>query len=212
VLSPAEERVTNFDPANAAPKTETTSLSAITPPQPLSSTVAESSLPVAQSVKKLPPAEERVTNFEPVQTVPKLETKSPSAIAPLPPMSPTIVEQLPTVAPSAVAHTPADLHYSDPEIAALMRRGDAFLTSGDITSARLFYERAADAGSGLAALQLGATFDPVILGHASARFIADPAQALSWYRRARDLGMVEAEQRIKHFETPSLSEQDTRPH
>jgi len=42
--------------------------------------------------------------------------------------------------------------------------------------------------------------------------IADPAQALSWYRRARDLGMVEAEQRIKRFERPSLGEQDNRSH
>jgi len=31
--------------------------------------------------------------------------------------------------------------------------------------------------------------------------IADRAQALSWYRRASKLGMVEAEQRIKRFET-----------
>jgi len=95
-----------------------------------------------------------------------------------------------TVSEESSTLRPADLHSSDAEIAALLRRGDAFLTSGDITSARLFYERAAEAGSGPAALLLGATFDP--------------AQALTWYRRARDLGMVEAEQQIKRFETPSL--------
>jgi TPR repeat protein len=89
-----------------------------------------------------------------------------------------------------------------------VRRGDAFLTSGDITSARLFYERAADAGSGRAALQLGATFDPIILGYVRARSgLADPAQALLWYRRARDLGMVEAEERIKRVES-TISAQD----
>jgi hypothetical protein len=49
------------------------------------------------------------------------------------------------------------------EIAALLGRGDAFLSAGDITSARLFYERAADAGYGLAALQLGATFGSLFL-------------------------------------------------
>jgi len=69
---------------------------------------------------------------------------------------------------------------------------------------------AADAGSWLAALQVGATFDPVILGHVGVRAgITDPAQALSWYRRARDLGMVEAEQRIKRF-TPSFGALDNR--
>jgi TPR repeat protein len=92
-----------------------------------------------------------------------------------------------------------------------MRRGDAFLASGDITSARLFYERAAGAGSGRAALQLGATFDPVILGRLGTLLVlANPAQALAWYRRASGLGMPEAEQRIKSFEARSVSGQDSQ--
>ncbi len=162
---------------------------------------------VSEEGSMLRPAEERVTNFEPPQAAPKTETRSASATTPPPPLSSSVADSPPPVASSAMAHPPANLHSSDAEIAALVGRGDAFLTSGDITSARLFYERAADAGSGPAALQLGATFDPVILGHAGARgVIADPAQALSWYRRARDLGIVAAEQRIKRFETPSLGE------
>ena len=44
--------------------------------------------------------------------------------------------------------------FSAAEIAALLARGDALLSSGDITSARLFYQRAADAGAGLAAVRL----------------------------------------------------------
>jgi TPR repeat protein len=84
---------------------------------------------------------------------------------------------------------------------ALLARGNEFLSAGDITSARLYYERAADAGNGLAALQLGATFDPVTLGRAGTRAVTvDPAKALSWYRRARALGMSEADQRIKSLE------------
>ena len=76
------------------------------------------------------------------------------------------------------------------EIAALMARGDSFLGAGDIASARLFYERAADAGDGPAALRLGATFDPDFLDRAGMRssIRADPEQAASWYRRARELG------------------------
>jgi TPR repeat protein len=94
----------------------------------------------------------------------------------------------------------------------LLARGDAFLGTGDITSARLFYERAADAESGLAALRLGATFDPVLSGRASLRgATADPAQALSWYRRARELGVSEAEQRIKGLDARSLGDPYTRP-
>src|SRR5262249_17307694 len=141
------------------------------------------------------------------QDGPRADKRSASLSNSPPPVSPNVVESPATVA----AHAPADLHSSAAEIAALVRRGDGFLTSGDITSARLFYERAADAGSGRAAMQLGATFDPVILGYVRARSgLADPAQALSWYRRARDLGMLEADQRIKQFETPSFGKPDNR--
>jgi hypothetical protein len=168
---------------------------------------------VSEGVSMLSPAEERLTNFDAAYAAPKTGTTAPFAPTPPQPLSSTVVESPAPVALSFMAHPPADLRSSDAEIAALLRRGDAFLTSGDITSARLFYERAADAGSGPAALQLGATFDPVILGHVGARAgILDPAQALLWYRRARDLGTVEADKRIKRFETPSLGEQDSRSH
>ena len=71
----------------------------------------------------------------------------------------------------------------------LVARGDGFLSAGDIASARPFYERAADAGDGPAALRLGATFDPAFLGRVGVRGIpGDPDQASSWYRRARELG------------------------
>ena len=148
--------------------------------------------------------EEGLTNSEAIQAAPKTDTRSESP----PPVSPTIAGRSATL----VAHPPAELHSSAAEIAALVRRGDAFLTSGDITSARLFYERAADAGNGRAALQLGATFDPVILGDVHARSgFADPAQALLWYRRARDLGMLEAEQEIKRIETSTLAAGQSAP-
>ena len=96
------------------------------------------------------------------------------------------------------ARSEPERHLSSAEIAALVARGDAFLSAGDIASARLFYERAADAGNGGAALRLGATFDPNFLGRAGVRGNqGDPAQAESWYRRARDLGDAGASERLK---------------
>src|SRR5208282_1179748 len=72
------------------------------------------------------------------------------------------------------------------EIAALVARGDAFFDIGDITSARLFYERAADAGDGQAALKLGKSFDPGSLAFGRSHGVrGDPGMAASWYRRAR---------------------------
>ena len=90
------------------------------------------------------------------------------------------------------------------EIAALRARGDSLLGVGDITSARLFYERASDAGDGRAALRLGATYDPGFLDRVHLPHQhGDVAQALSWYRRARDLGETEAERWIQGLETKS---------
>jgi len=92
-------------------------------------------------------------------------------------------------------------------------RGDRFLSAGDIVSARLFYERAADAGDGSAALRLGATFDPGFLGRAGVRgTIGDPAQASSWYHRARDLGNAAAGDRLKTLEQQRLAEPNPPAH
>jgi TPR repeat protein len=86
----------------------------------------------------------------------------------------------------------------------------ARLSARDIASARLYYERAAEAGDRQAALQLGASFDPMILDRPGLRGVTgDPAQALSWYRRDRELGMAEAEPRIKSLEDPALGQADT---
>jgi TPR repeat protein len=104
-------------------------------------------------------------------------------------------------APSPPVQSPVGQHPSTAEIAALVTRGDAFLSAGDFASARLFYERAADAGDSAAALRLGATFDPNFLGRVGIRGNpGDPAQAASWYRRARDLGDAAAAERLKNLE------------
>jgi hypothetical protein len=87
------------------------------------------------------------------------------------------------------------------ELAALLARGDVLFSKGDLLAARLFYERAADGGDGQAALKLGETFDPVFLDQAHLRGArGDWSMALAWYRRARDLGVAEAEILLKSLE------------
>ncbi len=88
------------------------------------------------------------------------------------------------------------------DVAGLLARGDGYLGKGDVTSARLFYERAADAGSGQAAMRLGATFDPNFLGRAHlVGTRGDQATADMWYGRARGLGTAEATREPKSRET-----------
>jgi TPR repeat protein len=85
----------------------------------------------------------------------------------------------------------------------LLKHGDGFLQIGDIASARLFYERAAIAGSGRAALLLGATFDPAFLERTGLRNLkGDVATARSWYSRALDLGLADAKRQVNSLETP----------
>ena len=70
-------------------------------------------------------------------------------------------------------------------------RGDELLIRGDIASARLFYQWAAERGNPIAAVRLGGTYDPKILIRAGiTRFPGNPAIAEFWYKRAGDLGRV----------------------
>jgi TPR repeat protein len=81
-------------------------------------------------------------------------------------------------------------------------RGDALFATGDVASARLLYEFAADSGEARAAVRLGETFDPVFLGNPRLRGVSgDLGMALFWYRRARDLGATEVELRLKALES-----------
>jgi hypothetical protein len=114
-------------------------------------------------------------------------------------------------APSAPAHRRGGPGLSATEVGALVERGNAFFSSRDVSSARLYYERAAEAGDGQAALQLGASFDPDLLERAGVRgVVGDPAQALFWYRTARALAKPETEPRIKSLETRLSGDADTR--
>ena len=88
----------------------------------------------------------------------------------------------------AAARLPAD------ELAALLARGDTLFGNRDITSARLFYERAAEGGDAQAALRLGETYDAAFLVKAGLRGVRDdPAAAARWYWRAHALGAADAE-------------------
>ena len=81
---------------------------------------------------------------------------------------------------------------------AMIERGRLLARHGDIASARLLFERAADAGSGRAALLMGETYDPEIL--AGMRVMGargDLAKARQWYTRASELGMTVAAERLR---------------
>jgi hypothetical protein len=165
-------------------------------PQPNASAAAPAA-PTPQA--PAPPVQFPPVQFPPARSPPVQSPPVQSPPAQFPPAQ-SRPAQPPAAQPPA-AQPPAGQRLSSAEIATLVARGDRFLSAGDIASARLFYERAADAGDSAAALRLGATFDPGFLSRAGIRGKpGDPAQAASWYRRARDLGDAAAAERLKDLE------------
>ena len=81
----------------------------------------------------------------------------------------------------------------NPENAALMEKGQVLMRSGDIASARLLFQRLANAGIADAALALAATYDPRYLAQHNLIGVAgDQTKAHNWYQRASELGSTEA--------------------
>ena len=86
------------------------------------------------------------------------------------------------------------------ELAGLLKRARSLLAVGDIASARLLLERAADAQESEAALMLGTTYDPAVIGNQDMRSITpDPAMARQWYQKAAALGSTDARQRLSEL-------------
>ena len=143
-------------------------------------------------------------------SVPTREATAPSTQIPTTPFEPSPPQPIKTSgsAPAEPARTPepdtAARHLRTEDVAAVRARGDVLLSTGDVTSSRLYYERAVAAGDAQAAIRLGATYDPVFLSQALLRNVrADRAIALAWYRRARDLGAAEAETLLRSIEAKS---------
>ncbi|OKO71215.1 hypothetical protein AC629_39520 [Bradyrhizobium sp. NAS80.1] len=127
-----------------------------------------------------------------------LQTQPPAA-APLPQM-PAPFDTTPAPAPAKPASLPART-LDAATLASLMTRARSVMAIGDITSARLLLERAANAQDATAAFLLGQTFDPAVLGTQDIRSInADPATARDWYQKAAQLGSAEARQRLTQLQ------------
>jgi TPR repeat protein len=84
------------------------------------------------------------------------------------------------------------------EIKQVVERADRLLGRGDVVSARSLYERAAEMGSGQAALALGSTFDPNRLWSLGVfGMVGNKERARHWYLRADQLGHPEARARLR---------------
>jgi hypothetical protein len=85
---------------------------------------------------------------------------------------------------------------------ALMERGRDLLRNGDVASAQLVFRRLAEAGKADAALALATTYDPrYLVEHNLVGIVGDEAKARAWYRRAKELGSMEADRFLQPTNT-----------
>jgi TPR repeat protein len=82
----------------------------------------------------------------------------------------------------------------------LHEKGIEQLERGNVFAARRFFARAAEAGFAQSAVALAATFDPDELAKLNVVGLEpDIGAARKWYERARELGAVEAADRLRHL-------------
>jgi hypothetical protein len=122
----------------------------------------------------------------------------PERILPDPPARTTVT--LPPAALSSVKKTPPAALPDEERARAerLLAQGARHLEQGNIGAARMFFQRAAEAGLAAGALRMGATYDPAELTRQDGAVGINPDrnEARKWYERARDLGALEAEDRL----------------
>lgn len=104
----------------------------------------------------------------------------------------------PAAADHAIAFSSPIRQLDREEVDMLVKRGEEFLMTRDVATARLMLQRVAEAGDPRASLLLGATYDPIELEHLGVRgFFANVATARAWYESAKQFGSVEALQRLE---------------
>jgi hypothetical protein len=87
---------------------------------------------------------------------------------------------------------------SPDEMAALLKRGNELIASGDLAAARLVLQRAAEAGNARAAFALAGTYNPITLGKLQVHGLSpDLAVARHWYERANELGSPDASRELQ---------------
>jgi hypothetical protein len=79
----------------------------------------------------------------------------------------------------------------------LIKHGQKMVEVGYLAGARAYFRRAVEAGSGEAALLLGACYDPAFIEKIGAQGIEpDLKEARTWYERAKQLGVADADAKL----------------
>ena len=182
-----------FEPASE-PK-----LAAVEPQPVAAASIPAASIPVAPSIPAPAPRTQPVENND-AAAMPNSPRAPRVAIVPKRAATPPAEtrEVAPPSASRNQAPPPPPARTLDPaEIELLVKQGQQFVAAGDFVTARTVFQRAAEGGNAVAALALGASYDPAVLASLGVRGVdADVSKARMWYQKAKDLGAPEAARRI----------------
>ncbi|CAN7658173.1 hypothetical protein LJR220_006214 [Bradyrhizobium sp. LjRoot220] len=174
---------------------------ASTAPAPSGAALQDAAAPrVAAQPPEPPPATPEAATDRPIQPV-ALASALPSREEIAAAYQSAIKTGVVAIEPAAPEPAQAARRVDPDELAALLKRAKGLLAIGDITSARLLLERAADAQEADAALMLAGTYDPQVLGKQDMRSITpDPAMARLWYQKAAQFGSSDAKRRLSQIQ------------
>lgn len=183
------------EPRIAAPEAQ-----AVYRGKPAEATVAPAAAAAPAPSGKPMDAFAAIPSRDEVTTAYQSALKGAQAAAPAPAPKGSQVAAIAPVAPAPQPAAPGARRLDPDEVAGLLKRARGLLAVGDIASARLLLERAADAQEAEAALMLGTTYDPLIIGNQDMRSITpDPAMARQWYQKAAALGSNDARRRLSEL-------------
>ena len=158
---------------------------------------AEAALPFVPSRETMKAAYQNALQGQPQAVLPQVPDRGVQSAQI---HAPQVATASPLSTPAAVPQPATEpVHPLAPDqIAALIRRGDDLIGSGDVAAARLVLRRAAEAGDARAMIKLGATYDPALLSRIDNHGVApDLTSARSWYEKAAQLGAPEARRRLE---------------
>jgi hypothetical protein len=146
------------------------------------------------------PTQQAQIQQAPIQAPQLQASPPPQPVQPPPMRAPEreTVAKLPAASPAAEAPSRPARTLSQDDIVLLIKQGEQFIAAGDVVTARIVFQRAAEAGDPNAAVALGATYDPTVLARLGVVGMgADVEKARSWYQKAESLGSPEAARRLK---------------
>ncbi len=184
-VTPQAKQPSNRD---ASPGSQRAAPETVVPKRAVTTT-REPATPTREAAPTPPPA-------PPVSSAPPPPPVVASA-PPAPPPPAPAVRSSPPPAPPVSNAAPAVRKLDPAEIDLLVKQGQQFVAAGDLVTARIVFQRAAEAGNAVAALALGASYDPVVLASLGVRGVdADVGKARTWYQKAKDYGSAEATKRL----------------